>query len=138
MVLNLPSAIHVRAVTYGTPRVGNGSYATFFGQKVCSFPQKTSGRSADLLWFAVKVPDFQRVNNEHDLIPILPGRGLGFSHPPGEVHILSPGNAVSCPGIDDADDAQCTIKTVPTIFQGNILDHLGPYEGISIGTIFCS
>ena len=33
-----------------------------------------------------------------DLIPILPGRFLGFSHPKGEVHILSPGKAVSCPG----------------------------------------
>ncbi len=40
-------------------------------------------------------------------------------------------------GNDDATDSQCQIETVPNIFVGNILDHLGPYEGISIGTIFC-
>ena len=79
-----------------------------------------------------------RINNEKDLIPIVPGRFLGFQHPHGEIHIVSPGNAVSCSGDDDADDSQCTIKTVPNIFVGNILDHLGPYEGISIGTIFCN
>ena len=33
-----------------------------------------------------------------DIIPIVPGRFLGFQHPHGEVHILSPGDAVSCPG----------------------------------------
>lgn len=33
-----------------------------------------------------------------DIVPIVPGRFLGFQHPHGEVHILSPGNAVSCPG----------------------------------------
>ena len=37
-------------------------------------------------------------NSYLDPIPILPGRLLGFAHPHGEVHILSPGNAVSCPG----------------------------------------
>jgi len=36
-----------------------------------------------------------------DIIPIVPGRLLGFAHPHGEVHILSPGNAVSCPGKRD-------------------------------------
>ncbi|KAJ8461787.1 hypothetical protein ONZ45_g18174 [Pleurotus djamor] len=117
MKLNLPSDIAIKAMTFGTPRVGNDAFAALIDSKV---------------------PDFKRINNEKDLIPIVPGRFLGFAHPHGEVHIVSPGNAVSCPGNDDATDAQCQIQTVPNIFVGNILDHLGPYEGISIGTIFCT
>ncbi|KAH9887337.1 alpha/beta-hydrolase [Cubamyces lactineus] len=117
MTLNLPSNIHVKSVTYGTPRVGNPDYASLFDGKV---------------------PDFKRVNNEKDPIPIVPGRFLGFQHSHGEVHIVQPGEAVSCPGDDDATDSQCTIETVPNITEGNILNHLGPYEGIYIGTIFCT
>ena len=37
MSLNLPSSVHVKAVTYGTPRVGNPDYATFFDSKVRFF-----------------------------------------------------------------------------------------------------
>ncbi|KAF9465290.1 alpha/beta-hydrolase [Collybia nuda] len=115
--LNLPSGTVIKAMTYGTPRVGNSAFASLID---------------------AKVPGFKRINNEKDIVPIVPGRFLGFAHPSGEVHILSPGNAISCSGEDDATDAQCQIKTVPTIFDGNVLDHLGPYEGISIGTIFCT
>ncbi|KAI0057779.1 alpha/beta-hydrolase [Artomyces pyxidatus] len=117
MKLNLPAGTAIKAVTYGTPRVGNPAYATYFDSQVS---------------------DFTRVNNEQDLIPIVPGRFLGFEHPHGEVHILSPGDAVSCPGDDDATDSQCTIQSVPNILDGDILDHLGPYQGIYIGTIFCT
>jgi hypothetical protein len=77
---------------------------------------------------------------------------MGFSHVHGEVHILSDGDAVQCPGKykiclfghgrsyltcigdDDATDDQCTIKSVPDIFEGDILDHLGPYQGIYLGS----
>ena len=34
MAMNLPSSIHVKGVTYGTPRVGNPAYAAFFDSKV--------------------------------------------------------------------------------------------------------
>ncbi|KAI0322407.1 alpha beta-hydrolase [Amylostereum chailletii] len=114
--LNIPSAT-VRGRTYGTPRVGNPDFASFFDQQVT---------------------DFTRVNNEKDLVPIIPGRGLGFSHVHGEVHITKPGSAVSCSGDDDASDSECTISTVPNILEGNIIDHQGPYEGIYIGTLFCT
>ena len=137
MTLNLPSTIHVKGVTFGTPRVGNSDYAALFDSKVrdpattyCSVIAKT----------VHQVPDFTRVNNEKDIIPIVPGRFLGFQHVHGEVHIVSPGNAVACVGDDDATDSQCTISTVPSvplIPATNILDHLGPYEGISLGTLFC-
>lgn len=34
MRLNLPSTIHIKAVTYGTPRVGNPAYASYFDSMV--------------------------------------------------------------------------------------------------------
>lgn len=117
MKMNLPSDVTVKGVTYGTPRVGNDKFAAFFDSKVDGA--------------------FQRVNNEKDIVPIVPGRFLGFSHPSGEIHITSPGNAISCPGDDDSTDNQCTINTVPNIIDGDVLNHLGPYEGISIGTLSC-
>ncbi|KAI0061473.1 alpha/beta-hydrolase [Artomyces pyxidatus] len=117
MKLNLPTGTSVKGVTYGTPRVGNQAFATFFDSQVS---------------------DFTRVNNEHDLVPIVPGQFLDFEHPHGEIHIISPGNAVFCSGDDDTSDAQCTDQSVPNILEGDILNHLGPYEGISIGTIFCT
>lgn len=117
LTLNLPAGAAIKGVTYGTPRVGNPAFAQLID---------------------AKVPDFRHINNEYDEVPIVPGRFLGFAHPHGEIHILSPGNAVSCPGSDDATDSQCTISSVPNILVGNIIDHLGPYEGIYIGTIFCT
>ncbi|PFH47693.1 hypothetical protein AMATHDRAFT_197673 [Amanita thiersii Skay4041] len=111
LTLNIPGA-SIKAVTYGTPRVGNPTFAQLIDSKV---------------------PDFSRVNNEKDVIPIVPGRFLGFSHPEGEIHITSPGHAVSCSGDDDADDPDCTISTVPNIAVGNILNHVS-----SAGDIVCS
>ncbi|TRM58502.1 Alpha/Beta hydrolase protein [Schizophyllum amplum] len=113
--LNIPEAV-VNAVTFGKPRVGNPAWAELVDASVDSF---------------------RRVNNMDDLVPILPGRGLGFAHPEGEVHIVQEGEWVACPGNDDADDEECTIQTVPNIFEGNVLDHLGPYAGIYISTITC-
>ena len=133
----LPSNIHVKAVTYGTPRVGNPEFAALLDSKVCchlsSFAAPVAHRGT-----RAKVLDFVRINNEADLVPIVPGRFLGFQHPHGEIHIVSPGNAVACSGDDNADDSKCTIKTVPNILGGDIINHLGPYEGIFIGTIFCN
>ncbi|KDR75797.1 hypothetical protein GALMADRAFT_97687 [Galerina marginata CBS 339.88] len=116
LTVNIPSA-SIKAVTFGTPRVGNPAFAQLID---------------------AKVPNFGRINNELDIVPIVPGRFLGFAHPHGEVHILSPGNAVACSGDDDATDSQCTISSVPNVLVGNILNHLGPYQGIFIGTLFCT
>ena len=115
--LNLPSSVHVKAVTYGTPRVGNSAWATFFDSKVS---------------------DFVRIDNKKDPIPIMPGRFMGFAHPHGEIHIMSATEAYSCSGDDDATDSKCTISQVPNVLVSNILDHLGPYDGIHIGTLYCT
>ncbi|KAK0212777.1 alpha beta-hydrolase [Desarmillaria ectypa] len=118
--LNIPSAT-IKVRTYGTPRVGNSAFAELIDSKVGTLRRTSSELTMSMA----------------HLIPILPGRGLGYSHPEGEIHILKPGSAVACSGNDDATDSQCQIETVPNIFVGNIIDHLGPYESIYIGTIFC-
>jgi hypothetical protein len=109
-------------VTYGMPRVGNPAFADYIS--------------------SISRVSLTHINNDSDLIPIVPGRFLGFEHPVGEVHITSDdstqGTWYGCSGEDDATDSQCEISSVPNIFEGNILDHLGPYNGIYIGTIFCT
>ncbi|RDB17931.1 Lipase [Hypsizygus marmoreus] len=116
MRLQLPVDISVSSTTFGTPRVGDSEFAAFFD---------------------AKIPDFRRVNNDKDLVPIIPGRFLGFVHPQGEIHLLSEGQAVACAGKDNADDEQCQIQAVSNILKGNIIDHLGPYQGVFIGGPFC-
>ncbi|KAF9465014.1 alpha/beta-hydrolase [Collybia nuda] len=117
LTLNLPANTSVHAVTYGTPRVGNLAFAKLIDKMV---------------------PNFRRINNKKDIVPIVPGRSMGFAHPRGELHILSPGKAIFCPGNDDAINWQCQIQTVPTVLRGSLVDHLGPYEGIPIGTGACT
>lgn len=41
-------------------------------------------------------------------------------------------------GPDDGVDSECSDLMVPNVLEGNIWDHLGPYHGIYIGTIFCT
>ena len=77
MKLNLPAGTTVHGVTFGTPRVGNAAWATFFDSRIA---------------------DFTRMNNNCDIIPIVPGRLLGFRHPSGEIHIEKDGSAIVCLG----------------------------------------
>jgi hypothetical protein len=115
--LQLPSNTAVSAVTFGKPRVGDKDFAEFFDSKV---------------------PNFKRVNNQNDLVPIVPGRSLGFTHPSGEIHQLGDGSVVACSGNDNEEDSDCQIKTVPNIFEGDVGKHRGPYQGVSMGTEFCT
>jgi hypothetical protein len=77
MTLNLPAGTTIRGVTFGTPRVGNVAWATFFDSQVFNFT---------------------RINNKRDPVPVVPGRLLGFRHPTTEIHIQPDGKAVVCPG----------------------------------------
>jgi len=118
--LRLPSSVTVSARTFGAPRVGDAGFANFFDSQVS---------------------DIQRTNNKQDLVPILPPQLLGFQHPAGEVHILADDSVVACSGNDNNSDGQCSDSSVPTIIQGSIPNHLGPYLGeadLSMGTIFCT
>ena len=142
MALHLASHIQVKGVTYGTPRVGNSAYAKFFDSHVRQFQLKIISTHAHTFLY-LQVPDFTRINNEADMVPVLPPRFLGFVHVHGEVHIIKPGNAVACSDDDDRTDAQCTDSTVPSIpnplhLAAIIQEHLGPYEGIEMGDSECS
>ncbi|KAI0289196.1 Alpha/Beta hydrolase protein [Russula brevipes] len=117
MKLNLPEGTTVQGSTFGTPRVGNEAWATLFDSQISQFT---------------------RMNNKHDPVPTVPARMLGFKHPHGEIHIELDGRAVACPGADDDTDLECSDMTVPNIGAGNVIDHLGPYHGIFIGTTFCT
>jgi hypothetical protein len=118
LTLNLPSGTKISGVTYGTPRVGNSAWSSFFDSKV---------------------GNFTRVNHANDLIPILPFISWGFEHVADEVHITSNNNAVLCPGLplpytyslrfidismcpgaEDLTDAPCTDQQVFTIFDGDV------------------
>lgn len=77
LTLNLPEGTTIRGVTFGTPRVGNRAWSTFFDSRVSSFT---------------------RVNNKYDIVPVVPGRLLGFQHVATEIHIQADGQAVICPG----------------------------------------
>ncbi|KDQ19509.1 hypothetical protein BOTBODRAFT_440996 [Botryobasidium botryosum FD-172 SS1] len=113
--LQLPSGTQIKVVTHGMPRVGNKWFAD---------------------WVDANITDLSRITNQHDVIPIVPGRGLGFSHPSQEKHIISASSWVACAGQDNTDSS-CSTGAVPNIFFGNVIDHLGYYDGVMIGTIFC-
>jgi lipase (class 3) len=77
MTLNLPEDTTILGVTFGTPRVGNTAWATFFDSQVSNFT---------------------RINNKRDPVPVVPGRLLGFRHVGTEIHIQHDGRAAICPG----------------------------------------
>ncbi|ELU43446.1 lipase [Rhizoctonia solani AG-1 IA] len=105
------SGIKLKVVTYGQPRVGNPAFASWVDANVSS-----------QIWMHI--------------VPIVPGRGLGFAHSSGEKHILAPGSWVACAGQDNTD-GQCTTGDVSNILVGDVNDHGGPYEGIHVGSDEC-
>ena len=76
---------------------------------------------------------------------------MGYHHPSGEVHITKNGQWVSCPGKkkinevekgltdynltvgQDNTNSECTVGEVKNILEGKAKDHLGPYDGITMG-----
>ncbi|KAF8999366.1 lipase [Hymenopellis radicata] len=108
--LQLPSA-NVSVVTYGMPRVGNQEFADYVDAHL----------------------SVSHVNNKEDVVPILPGRSLGYHHCSGEKHILDSGAWVACPGKQDNTDSQCTTGDVKSLFEGDADDHDGPYDGVNMG-----
>ena len=118
--LHLPAGTRVSMVGYGMPRVGNSAFADYVD----------AIHNADSVMATVT-----HINNKKDPVAIVPGQFMGFAHPAGEVHIQDDsGNSwVSCPGHDNPSQL-CSVGDVPNVIQGNILDHLGPYDdGIFMG-----
>ncbi|KAF9073600.1 lipase [Rhodocollybia butyracea] len=109
--LQLPTA-SVSFIGYGLPRVGNPDFADLIDSFLAG--------------------SVTHINNKEDPIPILPGEFLGFAHPSGENHIMDNNAWVACPGQDNPS-TECSTGAVPTIFSGNISDHIGPYNGVTMG-----
>ncbi|PIL27931.1 hypothetical protein GSI_09966 [Ganoderma sinense ZZ0214-1] len=105
--------IKTRFVGFGLPRVGNMHFADY-----------VDAQRATL--------SVTHINNKKDMVPIIPGRFLGFHHPSGEVHINEAGAWLACPGQDNASE-ECTVGDVRNIFVGSGSDHNGPYGGIEMG-----
>ncbi|KAI0339395.1 lipase [Trametopsis cervina] len=110
--LHLPAGTAFKAVLYGLPRVGNQPFATYIDAHLPS--------------------SLTHINNREDIVPILPGRFLGFHHPAGEVHITDGGVWESCFG-EDNPSTLCIVGDVPNIFDGDEDDHDGPYDGVIMG-----
>ncbi|KAG8999265.1 hypothetical protein FRB90_012117 [Tulasnella sp. 427] len=71
--------------------------------------------------------DITRITHAQDPVPTLPG----------EIHqSLFDGKWYNCPGSDNTD-LRCSTGAVPNILVSNIIDHLGSYGGIWLGTIYC-
>lgn len=100
-------------VSYGMPRVGNAAFANYVDAAL-------SG-------------NVTHINNREDPVPTVPSMHLGYVHPSGEVHIQDSGAWEVCPGQDNPSEL-CSVGDVPTVFQSNLTDHDGPYDGIIMGT----
>lgn len=105
------SGLTVTYIGYGLPRVGNQDFANYVDAQPISVTH---------------------INNKEDPIPILPGEFLGYVHPSGEVHIEDSGEWANCPGQDNPS-TECSTGDVPSLAQGDLDDHDGPYDGIEMG-----
>lgn len=103
------SNINIKLITFGMSRIGNQAFADYVDANI----------------------NATHINNKKDPIPILPGNFIGYHHFSGEIHIEENDNWVSCPGQDNSN-TQCIVGDVPNIFDGNISDNYGPYNGITI------
>ncbi|KAH0836865.1 Alpha/Beta hydrolase protein [Lanmaoa asiatica] len=106
----LPAGTTFQTIGYGLPRVGNQAFANYVDANL----------------------QLTHINNEEDPIPISPGMFLGFVHPSGEVHIQDSGEWAACSGQDNPS-SQCIVGDVPEIWDGNLSNHDGPYNGITMG-----
>lgn len=75
-------------------------------------------------------------NSKKDIVPIVPGRALGFAHPSNEKHIVTSGTAAgdwyACDGQDNTS-VDCSTGAVPNILVGDTDDHDGPYGAVYMG-----
>ncbi|KAJ7132261.1 lipase [Mycena epipterygia] len=103
------TGVTFQSILYGLPRVGNQAFANY----------ASIGNTVT------------HINNKKDPIPVLPGMFLGFHQPTGEIHIQDSGAWKSCPG-EDNPSTECSTGDVPEIFDGDLDDHPGPYDGVTM------
>jgi len=89
---NLPSTIQLKAVTYGMPRVGNDAF-------VKAVDARGELNRVNYMYVCKFLPfSYADYLSRKDIVPIVPGRFLGFSHTEGEIHVKSDGTWTNCPG----------------------------------------
>jgi hypothetical protein len=74
-------------------------------------------------------PVLTHITNMEDPVPTVPGMFLGFVHPSGEDHIENNSSWDACPGQDN-ESTLCSTGAVPEIWDGDLSDHDGPYDGV--------
>jgi hypothetical protein len=107
-------SVAVTVTTFGLPRGGNPAWADFLDNNL----------------------GVTFVTNQHDPVPIVPPKALGFQHSSGEVHITddTQQNLVACPG---QDNINCS--TGNSLIEFDIVNHLGPYfDDITFGSPQCA
>ncbi|KLO07740.1 lipase class 3 family protein [Schizopora paradoxa] len=114
-VSHLPDWVQIKYVGYGLPRVGNQEFADYVDAHLT-----TSDNG------------LVRITNKKDPIPINPGKFLGFVHPSGELHIEETNAWDSCPGQDNPSTL-CIVGAVSNDFEGDLDNHDGPYDGVTMG-----
>ncbi|CAK5267194.1 unnamed protein product [Mycena citricolor] len=106
-------SVQVSVTGFGLPRGGNQAWADFLdGQVGVSF-----------------------MTNQHDPVPTVPPRFLGFQHSSGEVHITdaTQQSFVTCPGQDNKNCAEGN-----SLLSSNVTNHKGPYfDNIEFGRSAC-
>ncbi|KAJ1976538.1 hypothetical protein H4R34_003948 [Dimargaris verticillata] len=101
-------ASRLSVYTYGQPRVGNAAFATYYQ--------------------SLSIPT-ARVVNQHDIVPHIPTKAMGFKHQPFEIWIRpQDGVTVACPATVGKESPHCSAG-VP-FYKLNVLDH-SHYWGIS-------
>ncbi|KAJ7173679.1 Alpha/Beta hydrolase protein [Mycena filopes] len=118
--VNLPASINFTTIGYGLPRVG-----------AVWLPKVGNKNFADYVDAHTSL-SLTRITNKKDPIPGVPEQVLGYEHPSGEIHIQETGQWNSCPGQDNAN-ALCSVGEVEDLFEGNLSDHDGPYNGVRMG-----
>ncbi|KAJ6624859.1 alpha/beta-hydrolase [Mycena sp. CBHHK59/15] len=106
-------SVEVTVTGFGLPRGGNQEWADFLDKNV----------------------GVTFVSNQHDPVPTVPPRFLGFQHSSGEIHIVddSQTNLVACPGQDNENCA-----TGNSLIAADVGNHKGPYfDDISFGHSAC-
>eukprot|EP00455_Lapot_gusevi_P016434 TRINITY_DN1846_c0_g3_i6.p1 TRINITY_DN1846_c0_g3~~TRINITY_DN1846_c0_g3_i6.p1 ORF type:complete len:285 (+),score=60.76 TRINITY_DN1846_c0_g3_i6:136-990(+) len=97
---------NIVAYTYGSPRVGNPTFASFFNQIV---------------------PVHYRVTHSHDIVPHLPPRNLNFHHPGREVWQIDDSYMV-CNG--SGEDPLCSDSNTVDLSIPDHLDYMNhPFVG---------
>ncbi|CEL61977.1 Lipase OS=Rhizopus oryzae PE=1 SV=1 [Rhizoctonia solani AG-1 IB] len=102
----LGNSVKVTIRTFGGPRVGNKDFADCVD---------------------ATIPDFVRITNKRDPVPVIPPIISGYTHPSGEKHINLNGVWHSCKGQENLNK-NCSVGEA-WVNVPNWFEHDGPYAG---------